>query len=135
MKSKKETLRKIIHNFEKGIINSDDAINQIYTETLIKVDKYRLQNYWRAETIDQFIDSITYDEYKDWESITDEIALKLLGEIIDNPGDDGILNTNSEALEKRYRKPTGTISDLIFNDGYKNKEILSQLKIDTVTYL
>jgi hypothetical protein len=49
---------------------------------------------------------------------------------------DAILSRNMTALEKRYQKTTGTLSDLIFHKDITNvDEILAFLKKNTVIYL
>lgn len=132
---KKEKVKKVILDFEKGDISAESTVQKIYDITLMKIDALRLKNYWRSESMEAFIDSITYEVYKEWKEIDDVIALKLLNEIKDNIGDDAILARNSEALERRFKKPTGIIVDLLFQNDFKNEEILRQLKIDTVTLL
>ena len=68
-----------------------------------------------------------------WKEIDDTIALRLLNEIFENIAHEGIfLRENSSALEKRYGKTIGTITDLIFYEDIKSsEEILAKLKTDT----
>jgi len=135
MSLKKEKLRIVIGDFEKGKITAEKAIDLIYDISSLRIDELRLKNYWRSESIEELINSLSYEVYKDWADIDDSIAMQLLKEIKGNIGDDSILARNSEALEKRYRKASGTVRELIFHNDYENKEILSRLKIDTVTTL
>jgi len=124
----KEELKKIIADFEKGRININSALESIYNITSIRLNESRLRNYWRSESVDELIASITYEEYSEWKNLDDKEAMKLLDEIKEYIGNQEILLRNSEALEKRYKKPTGTISDFIFQNDYTNKEILRKLK-------
>lgn len=71
----------------------------------------------------------------DWADIDDKKALLLIKEILANIAEDNIVHRNEEALEKRYRKPTGYISGLIFQDITGEPEILELLKKDTTIYL
>lgn len=72
----------------------------------------------------------------DWASIDDARAVLLIKEILANITNDNIVDRNSDALEKRYRKPTGFISDLIFyKDPIDEQAILALLKKDTTIYL
>ena len=75
------------------------------------------------------------DRYKDWANIDEAKAIELLNEIKENVGDDSIIARNSVALERRYRKPSGTVVEFLFHSDYKNKEILRRLKVDTTTNL
>ena len=132
---KKEKLRNIIEDFEAGKINVDSAIKMIYKITFLRIEELRLRNYWRSESIEELISSLSYDEYKDWANIDEAKAIELLNEIKENIGDDSILARNSETLERRYRKPSGTVVEFLFHSDYKNKEILRRLKVDTTTNL
>ncbi len=67
--------------------------------------------------------------------IDDEKAKQLLNEIFENLENDDLIETNTKALEKKYRKPEGTISDFIFYEDLSINEIMQKLKIDNVTYL
>ena len=132
---KKEKLRNIIENFEAGKINVDSAIKMIYKITFLRIEELRLRDYWRSESIEKLISSLSYDEYKDWANIDEAKAIELLNELKENIGDDSILARNSEALERRYRKPSGTVVEFLFHSDCKNKEILRRLKVDTTTNL
>jgi len=47
-----------------------------------------------------------------------------------------IIDKNSEALEKRYKKPTGTITDWIFHQEITEKmELLKKLKTNDIIQL
>ena len=59
----------------------------------------------------------------------------MLNEIFENLDNDELLFENMTALEKKYRKPEGTISDFIFYQDLTIDEIIQKLKIDTTTYL
>ncbi|HUP13099.1 MAG TPA: hypothetical protein VM187_12820 [Niastella sp.] len=60
----------------------------------------------------------------------------LIRQILADVTRDNIVHRNSDALEKRYRKKTGFISDLIFyQDITDEPAILKLLKEDTTKYL
>jgi hypothetical protein len=72
----------------------------------------------------------------DWQAINDEISITLLEEMLLNLDNDELLERNGEALEKRYRKPTGTVLEYIFHEAIlTSKDLLTELKKDTVIYL
>ena len=71
---------------------------------------------------------------KNWQVIDEKKAREMLQAIYDNLDDDKLINDYSEALEKRCRKPTGTISDFIFIKDLTIDEIMERLKKDDVTY-
>ena len=60
---------------------------------------------------------------------------QLLEEICANLENDELLHRNAVALEKRYRKPEGTVCDLIFWKDLAMDEIIEKLVTDDVTYL
>jgi len=68
-----------------------------------------------------------------WEEITEEKARNMLAAIDDHLGDDELIETYTDALEKRFRKPTGTISDYIFQEDLSIEAIMERLlKDDTI---
>ncbi|MFK8010055.1 MAG: hypothetical protein AB8H03_27115 [Saprospiraceae bacterium] len=71
----------------------------------------------------------------DWKTIDDKKAIQMLNEIFDNIDNDELLFEYMTALETKYRKPNGTISDFIFYDDLTIDEIMVKLKTDNVTYL
>ena len=74
-----------------------------------------------------WLSPLIYDEYKDWANIDEVKAIELLNEIKENIGDDSILGRNSEALEKRYNKTSGTYLWLLIS-----KWIQKQRKDQTI---
>lgn len=76
-----------------------------------------------------FVKILTIEPIKDWRSIDDDRSFELLNEVLNSLGDDAVLQRNFEALEKRYSKPTGTISEWIFNKEISDPiQILNLLK-------
>ena len=56
----------------------------------------------------------------------------ILDESLESIGDDAVLQRNFEALEKRYSKPTGRVSNWIFQDDITDSnELLRLLKQNT----
>ena len=72
---------------------------------------------------------------KNWQEIDKPKALSLLEQILLNVNNNVILHRNSEALEKRYGKPSGTVSDYIFHYELSKEEILEKLEKDDTIYL
>ncbi len=72
---------------------------------------------------------------ENWNQINDAIARQMLKELYENLHDDDLIERYSIALEKKYRKSEGTISDFVFFNDYSVDEIMEKLKIDDVTYL
>lgn len=126
---KKKELRKIIDDFEGRKISDQDAVDQIRNITGKTIDVSYLTSYWRSEDEASFITKLLTASIADWQMIDDERALVLIGQMIDDPGNDAILERNSEALERRFQKPEGTVIDLIFQEDIQDaKVILDKLK-------
>lgn len=124
----------IIKKFEAENLSLKETQEKIISLTGKKVDQYSLENYWKGESLEEFVKTICIKKIEDWESIDDERAVALISEIIKNPSS-AILSRNGEALEIRYSKPSGTVSDLIFWNDYTPVEILKELKVDTIIKL
>lgn len=136
MKANFESVKSIITDFESNKILLEKALELIFEITKKKLTKYELTNYWRSENIDEYVNRLIASSIIDWKEIDDQRALNLIQEILDNIGDDSILEVNSEALEKRYSKAKGTITDWIFqNDVFNASKILELLKEETTFLL
>jgi len=135
-KKRFKTIKNLILQYEKGDKRQFETIESINKIAITKIDEYCLNHYWRADNIDTTVRVLSIDMIDNWEDIDDNDALKLIQEILDNLGDDGILHRNSEALEKRFKKSSGTVIDLIFHSNKGTKEkVLNELKKDTVIRL
>ena len=131
-----QKLKQIIIDFEDNKLNINDAIKAINTISNEKITQHELLTYWNNCSLDSFILKLTEKQIDEWEEINDVTAIKMITEIIDNVDNDTIVDVNSSALEKRYRKPSGTISNLVFIDGIENPHtILDKLKSDNVITL
>ena len=128
-------IKKLILDFENGILNTDLAISEINKISTGNIDEFCLKTYWSAEDIDDFVKRISVEPIENWEKIGDSQALEMIKETIDNISDSGLLRKNSEALEKRYRKSDGTLLGLICNSNMNAEKILTELKKDNVVYL
>lgn len=133
---KKAELTKLIAKFENGQISFDSIKTDINELTGKAVDEHTLKTYWTYTSLNEFCDRLLTKPIKDWEKIDDERALSLIKEMLDNTSNDGILERNGEALEKKYNKITGYVSDLIFHSDMTNEnEILINLKKNETIYL
>ena len=131
-----QKLKQIIIDFEDNKLNINDAIKAINTISNEKITQHELLTYWNNCSLDSFILKLTEKQIDEWEEINDVTAIKMITEIIDNVDNDTIVDVNSSALEKRYRKPSGTISNLVFIDGIENPStILYKLKKSDVITL
>lgn len=128
--------KEVILSFEKKIISLEAALNSLNELTNKQVEEYELLNYWRSESIDNFINRLIVEPIGDWEEIHDEKALRLIREIFNEIDNDVIFERNSVALEKRYSKVSGTIADWIFQDDiFDATKILELLKQNTTLLL
>ena len=98
----------------------DEPINEYLTQKLIPIR----ENFKRVNSIEN------------WTEIDDVYADKLITEFKNNLTNDALMNRNATALEKKYKKSSGTLSHWIFNDDItENKKILELLKKDTTIQL
>lgn len=129
-KSKK--VQQLIEAFEAGNISSETALSEINTISNIEVDLSWLCSYNSSIDLETFVRILTIDPIIDWKEIDDKRAIIILNEILDSLSDDAVIQRNFEALEKRYFKSTGTISDWIFQDDINDpKELLRLLKTNS----
>ena len=81
MERNKKLIKRLIEEFEKGNISEEEVLLKVNKLSVEKLDSYRLKNYWRSESLDDFIDSISYETYQNWESIDDDEALRMIAEM------------------------------------------------------
>jgi hypothetical protein len=132
---KQKKLVAIIEKWENGGDDINNTLNKIKALTGFETDEYTLKTYWTYTSLEEFCEAFLTESIKDWETIDDKRAKSLLQEIFDNLGKDGIIQRNEEALEKKYRKPSGFVSDLIFQQDLEIDKIIEELKKDTTIYL
>ncbi|MFK7908763.1 MAG: hypothetical protein AB8B69_26780 [Chitinophagales bacterium] len=70
-----------------------------------------------------------------WQEIDEDSAKEMLQQVFENLDNDELMDEYFEALEKQYRKPSGTISDFIFYNDLSINEITEKLKVNTLIYL
>lgn len=129
---KASKIRELITDFESGMISCDYALSEINKYSNQRVDIDWLYSYQSSIDLDMFIRILTIEPIVDWQDIDDKRAIELLEEIMSNLGDDALLQRDFEALEKRYSKPTGRISNWIFHEDINDTtELLKLLKTDT----
>ncbi len=110
MNEKFNRLKKIVTDFENNLLKVEDALDQINNISTKVVDKDWLLNYWTSTNLDDFIAIISTPEIENWRELDDESSLALIKEAMSNITSDAIFLRNSEALERRYSKPSGTLS-------------------------
>ncbi|NJO89622.1 MAG: hypothetical protein HC831_12245, partial [Chloroflexia bacterium] len=114
MHDKIDRITKIILDYENNLISPEKALESINAVSNTLVDREWLDAYWNAMSLDEFVRLIAIKPIENWKGLTDMDALKLIAEIFDNLTDSAVTSRNITALEKRYSKPEGTISNLIF---------------------
>ncbi len=125
-------LKQIIEEYEKGEVSYDQAKTAIFNITGKLIDQHNLDNYWTSEDLETFVRRLTRQPVADWQQIDDGKAIVLIEEILQNVEDTAILDVNGQALEKRYGKPEGTVSDYIFEQNITEPEqLLEELRKDT----
>ncbi|WP_405292322.1 hypothetical protein [Algibacter sp. Ld11] len=129
-------IKELITKFENGKESAEKTVKNINELSFLKIDVDFLRNYWRSSDLESFVELISTSEIENWTEIDDEYANKLIAEILDNLENDALINKNSTALEKRFKKSTGTISDWIFYDDITDRiRILELLKMNTTIQL
>lgn len=129
-------MRQLIDDIEVGKISSEVALTEINKISNTEVDLSWLCSYNSSIDIETFVRILTIDPITDWKEIDDERAIKILNETLESIGDDAVLKRNLEALEKRYSKPTGKVSNWIFQDDISDpEELLRLLKTNTTIAL
>ena len=131
----KPLVKTIVENFENKTITEAVALARLRELTGRDVDGDWLRNYWRAESLEDFVDRLCAEPIRDYDRITDTDALDLIAEYLqtDSPGRRYSIE---EALHRRFGKPTGTVSGHVFLRGLTDRSgILQELKKDTRIYL
>lgn len=120
-----ETVKRLIKDFEDSLLNIEELQSEIKKIINKKVDEYALINYWRSETLDNFVAKLladtTFDSSK---SLLDSDSILLIQEILDNVHDDIVIDKNSRILEFNYSKPSGVVSDWIFEEDITDSAII-----------
>ncbi|MCP4521411.1 MAG: hypothetical protein GY827_06930 [Cytophagales bacterium] len=136
MESNAHKIRELIREYEDDKISINDAVENINKLTGTTIKKELLKTYWNSMSLEEFVSLISAPELENWKELTDSESIDLINEIMENLSNTGIITRNMNALEKRYSKPQGTISDWIFHDDITDpKELLQYLKTDTIIRL
>jgi len=128
-------VKTIIEDLERGAMPEGIALSELRRITGRDIDPDWLRNYWRSESLDEFVDRLCAPPITDWQKLDDEAALLLISEMMAT-NSPGRRDSIDDALSKRYGKPHGYLMDLVC---YKNlsslKMIMQELKKDTKIYL
>jgi hypothetical protein len=131
----KSTAREIIEHFEAGRIAEGEALARLETLTGRAVEAGWLREYWRSESIDDFVDRLCAEPIANWQTLTEDEVEALIAEFIAGASP-GRRDQIEDAIEKRFRKSPGVLIDLVDQKQPSDpKEILRELKKDTVIYL
>jgi hypothetical protein len=125
----------IIESFEHSAITEAVALEKLREITGRDIDGDWLRNYWRSESMEDFVDRLCAKPIRDCERITDSDALELIAEDLAT-NSPGRRDSIEAALDRRFGKPTGTVSDIVFQRGLSEPSlILEDLKKDSRIYL
>ena len=125
----------IVKRFESGEVDFESTQKSLEKLTGKIIDRDHLKNYWRSESLEDFAEILATRPIDNYEKITSETATKLIEEALLEPGG-AIFLRNAEALEKRYQKTEGFLTDLVFQEDIDDlTQILSRLKEDTASKL
>ena len=127
-----DKIKKLILDYEDNKLTSGVALEEINKISNTLIDKEWLDSYWNSMDLDDFVELISISPIENWNDLTEIDSLNLITEIINDVTKTAIVKRNMTALEKKYSKPDGTISDWIFHDDINDPdEILRRLKINT----
>ncbi|WP_418654501.1 hypothetical protein [Tenacibaculum soleae] len=129
-------IKKLIIGFENELESAEKTIEKINKISSNRIDEYSLRNYWRKTDLEDFVEVLSMPQIEKWKEIDDVHADKLITEYKNNLTNDALMNRNATALEKRYKKSNGTLSNWIFYENITdNKKIIELLKKDTTIKL
>ncbi|UII30486.1 hypothetical protein LVD17_19530 [Fulvivirga ulvae] len=130
--SKKDEIMRVVREYEQGKKGTNETIKKIFEISGHEVDRDYLDNYWRSEDLESFAGFLAIEEISDWDQIDDSRALSLIREMLNDLNNDPVIYRNSEALERRFNKPEGKITKLIFEQNITDPEaLLVELKKNT----
>lgn len=136
MRSNANKIKRLVQEYEDNKISINDALEGINSLSSATVDKEWLESYWNSMDLEEFVSLISTPQLENWKELTDSESISLIDEIIENLSNTGIIHRNMNALEKRYSKSQGTVSDWIFHDEITDpNELLKLLKTDTTIRL
>jgi hypothetical protein len=131
----KSQVKAIVESFEAGTMSETVALSRLQELTGRTVDADWLRNYWRSESMEDFVDRVCAEPIADWQAIKDAEVLALIREYLQDPPP-GRRDSIGSAIDRRYGKPGGTLMGLVFQKGLTDAaSILDELKKDTRIYL
>lgn len=130
-----EEIKVIIQKYENKEAEFSDVTAIIKSLTGKDVSQNDLDNYLTYQDLESFCKGLIIESIENWKDIDDSMARNLIREILDNLIDDSIIARNSEALEKRYGKPQGTVVSMIFDEELTEEEIVIELKNNDIIQL
>ena len=133
MTDKEKEMMQIVSDYEDEKISAEIAIQEFNKLSNREIDKFVLDTYWNAESLEEFVTRYAIEDVEDWSEIDDARAIALIQEVKENLGNMAIEERNILALEKRYAKPEGTLFGIIHEEEVE--DILAFLKKDDVIQL
>ena len=131
-----EIVKQLILDFETNKMSVEKAVEEINKVSVKSVDEEWLKSYWNAIDLDEFVDLLTLPQLDNWKDLNDDESITLIEEAISNITRNAVFQRNSEALERRYSKPEGTVSNWVYHEDIVDpKIILKKLKQNTTIIL
>jgi hypothetical protein len=131
----KPQVTSIIESYEAGAVSEAAALTRLHEITGRVLEAAWLRHYWRSESLEHFVDRICAPPIADWHQLTEGDTLALVVEYFQTESP-GRRDSIEVALDRRFGKPSGTLSDLIHQrDISEPSRILEELKRDTRIYL
>lgn len=125
----------IIQRFEKEAISEEDALYRIRELCGREIDGGWLRNYWRSESLDEFVDRVCAAPIQNIDQLTESDVVALIAELLATQSP-GRRDRIGEALELRYGKPAGTVLGLVIDSDLNDPDqILAALRTETKIYL
>src|SRR6266498_2693913 len=130
-RDKMKQVTMILKSFERGELPEREVVSRLKDLTGRLIDADWLRNYWRAESVEDFVDRLCAAPIENWQMITDSQAEVLIAEYLGGVSP-GRRESIEAAIDRRYNKPSGTLNSLVFHsDLHDPRQILNELKKDT----
>lgn len=134
-KSSIDRVQRIINSFDRGDLSESYTLTQLKELKGHSVEVDWLRNYWRSESLKDFADRLCALPIQDWQALSIQKVESLIAEYI-NKASPGRRQIIESAIVRPFRKPSGTLSDLVFEKEITApKLILEELGKDTTIRL
>ena len=114
----------VIESLVNGVVPEAEALAALQEITGRPVDPDWLRHYGASESLEDLVDRLCAVPIEDWEQITEIAALGLIGEYLETASP-GRRDSIELALDRRFGKPSGTLSDLVYQIGFQSQSRFS----------